>query len=192
VTVALAAEECAELTTLADLIRGCRACSELAGRRRAVPGEFPAGARLLLIGEAPGAEEDATGRPFVGRGGRLLDELLAGAGLDRREVAVANVLKCRPPGNRPPARAEAQACRGWLDRQLALVDPAVVVTLGGWAARWLFGPVRIAAVRGRAHPVAGRLVVPTYHPAAALRAGPAGAVRTALRADLALAAGLLR
>src|SRR5439155_575193 len=83
---------------------------------------------LMLFGEAPGAQEDATGRPFVGKAGQLLDRLLAEAGLDRSEIAVANVLKCRPPGNRPPARDEIARCRGWLDRQVALVDPELVVT----------------------------------------------------------------
>lgn len=170
---------------------GCTACPELAaGRTTVVFGQAPAGAHVALLGEAPGAEEDATGRPFVGRSGRLLDELLAGAGLSRDEVAVLNVLKCRPPGNRRPTTVEAARCRGWLDRQLALVDPAVVVVLGGTAAEWMLGPgTKVTAVRGRDHVVADRLVVPTFHPAAALRGGPAGQPRALLAADLAYAAG---
>ena len=93
-------------------------------------GDFPAGARVLLVGEAPGAQEDASGRPFVGQAGRALDAALAAAHLPRSEVAVLNILKCRPPGNRRPLAFEVANCRGWLDRQVALIDPAVVVALG--------------------------------------------------------------
>lgn len=175
----------------ADRIGGCTACAELAAtRRRVVVGDFPPGARLALVGEAPGAEEDAVGRPFVGRAGRLLDDLLAGAGLQRSQVAVLNVLKCRPPGNRSPHRAEVAACRPWLERQLALIDPVVIVALGLSATRWFLGSTPLSPVRGRVHEVAGRRVVPTYHPSAALRFGPAGAPLAALRQDLALAADL--
>ena len=128
------------------------ACAELAavahpGRPRAPP----PGAEVLLVGEAPGAQEDAVGVPFVGRSGQLLDSLLDEAGLPRDQVAVANVLKCRPPANRKPRRAEVARCRPWLDRQIELIDPAVVVALGGTAAEWFFGPgARIATLRGRA------------------------------------------
>jgi len=178
---------------LAAAVRACTACAELAATRtQVVPGVRPDGARLLLVGEAPGAQEDAAGVPFVGRAGRLLDELLAGAGLARAGVAVANVLKCRPPGNRKPARAEVAACRPWLERQIELADPAVVVTLGLTAAEWALGPgTRLGAARGTIHDLGGRPLVVTYHPSAALRFGPRGAPRAALVEDLALVAGML-
>ncbi|MBX5447727.1 MAG: uracil-DNA glycosylase [Acidothermus cellulolyticus] len=178
---------------LAAQIRRCRRCAELAANRRhVVVGVRPAVAHpVVLVGEAPGAEEDRTGLPFVGRAGRLLDELLVEAGLPRATVAIVNVLKCRPPGNRVPNRVEIAACRPWLEAQLALLDPGVVVALGGTAVAWFFErPVTLAQVRGRVHEVRGWRVVPTYHPSAALRFGPTGAPRTALRQDLALAAAV--
>ncbi len=177
------------LADLAVTVQRCTACPELvASRRSVVVGDFPPGARLLLVGEAPGAQEDAVGRPFVGKAGQLLDRLLDEAGLGRAEVAVANVLKCRPPGNRAPTRAEATRCRPWLDRQLDLLNPPLVVTLGTSAAAWAFGrSVRLADVRGRVHDLDGRRVLPTYHPSAAIRFGPSGAPLAALRADLVLA-----
>jgi DNA polymerase len=178
---------------LAAQVRGCTACAELAATRtQVVPGVRPAGARLLLVGEAPGAQEDQAGLPFVGRAGALLDELLAEAGLDRGDAAVANVLKCRPPGNRRPTRPEVATCRPWLLRQIELADPALVVTLGGTAAEWALGPgVRLGAARGRVHRYEAWPLVVTYHPSAALRFGPRGAPRAALQADLVQVAALL-
>jgi DNA polymerase len=172
---------------LASAARTCVACQELAATRTTVvPGTRSARADVLLVGEAPGVEEDLAGLPFVGRSGRLLDELLAEAGLPRDQVAVANVLKCRPPGNRAPRRAEVTRCRPWLARQLELLDPLVIVTLGGTAAAWFFGPsARIATLRGRPQFAHGRAVLVTYHPSAAIRFGPAGAPLAALREDLA-------
>jgi DNA polymerase len=187
--------ELADLSALADAARQCTACPELAvTRTNVVVGDTRPGARLLLVGEAPGADEDATGRPFVGRAGQLLDTLLAEVGLDRDIVSVANVLKCRPPGNRPPTRTEIANCRGWLEQQVQLLSPRIVVTLGGTAAAWAFGrSVRLADVRGRSHELSalpGRHVVPTYHPSAALRFGPNGEPRRLLREDLLYAASL--
>ena len=188
------------LAALDALVRSCTACPELAvTRTQVVPGVIPDAPRLLVVGEAPGAQEDTSGLPFIGRSGQLLDELLADVGLQRAQVAVLNTLKCRPPGNRAPTRAESAACRPWTERQLALsaapvVVSPVVVALGLSAARWFLGPTSLAAVRGRAHDVvvAGRAlrVVPTYHPSAALRFGPKGEPRRLLREDLALAVGL--
>jgi len=190
--VRAAADGARDLAGLAVLARTCTACPELAATRtHVVVGEVPAGARLLVMGEAPGASEDQTGRPFVGRSGQLLDELLAEVGLDRISVAVLNTAKCRPPANRPPTRAESAACRPWAERQLALARPAVVVALGLSATRWFLGPTSLAAVRGRVHDHPLAPVLPTYHPSAALRWGPAGEPRRLLREDLALAAGLL-
>lgn len=174
----------------AERCRACTACPDLvASRTQVVVGEAPAGARLAVVGEAPGATEDATGRPFTGRSGALLDLLLDQAGLPRATVAVLNVVRCRPPGNRRPSTAEALRCRSWLEEQLALVAPVLVVTLGATAAAAFLGlPLpTLAAVRGRIHPVGGLRVLPTYHPAAALRGGPAGQLRAALAADLAAA-----
>jgi DNA polymerase len=190
----------AAATGWADLVtavQGCVACPELAASRtQVVPGVAPPGADVLLVGEAPGAQEDETGVPFVGRSGRLLDGLLGEAGLRRDQVAVANVLKCRPPANRKPRRAEVARCRPWLDRQLDLVDPVVVVALGGTAAEWFVGPgARIAALRdqGRVTPLlhGGRRLLVTYHPSAAIRFGPRGAPLAALREDLAEVARVL-
>ena len=172
---------------------GCTACPELAATRtRVVPGASPPGARLMLVGEAPGATEDELGVPFAGRAGQLLDTVLQEVGLQRRTVAVVNVLKCRPPGNRKPARVELANCRPWLARQIQLVDPALVVGLGGTAAEWFLGRgVRLGASRGVVHTVDGRGLVVTYHPSAALRFGPAGAPMAGLREDLSWVAALL-
>jgi DNA polymerase len=181
---------------LAVMMRGCTRCPELvASRTTVVPGELPAGADVVLIGEAPGAFEDAGGRPFVGRSGQLLDELLAAAGLDRSRIGVVNTLKCRPPKNRKPRRAELANCRPWLHEQLRIADPAVIVALGGTAAEWFVGPAaRIATLRALPEPPLhdGRPVIATYHPSAAIRFGPAGEPRAALAADLVHVAALVR
>jgi DNA polymerase len=140
---------------------------------------------MLIVGEAPGANEDEAGRPFVGRGGQLLDELLAGVGIARADVAVLNVLKCRPPSNRTPSRAEALRCTGWLDRQVELLSPPMIVTLGRTALTWALGAkVTLESMRGLVHEWRGRRLVVSYHPSAALRFGPRGAPRLALEADL--------
>ena len=195
VEVARAATAAPDLETLAALARSCVACPELAAaRQHVVVGDLPAGRpRFVLVGEAPGATEDETGRPFMGRSGALLDQLLAEAGLNRAEAAVLNVVKCRPPGNRTPKAAEVARCSGWLNRQLELLDPPVVVALGLSAAKWFLGPRTVlAAVRGRAHDVGGRALWATYHPSAAIRFGPKGAPRAGLLADLTAVAGSLR
>jgi uracil-DNA glycosylase len=188
-----AAVGCADWPALVAAAPGCVACPELvAARSTVVVGDAPAGARLVLVGEAPGAEEDRTGRPFVGRAGALLDRVLGEVGLDRSTVAVVNVLQCRPPGNRTPTTTEAVRCRGWLERKLDLIDPELVVTLGLSAAVAFLGRgTKLAAVRGEVHEAGGRRVLPTYHPSAAIRFGPNGAPLAALRADLAAAAALL-
>jgi DNA polymerase len=179
---------------LAAVSRGCVACPELAAcRLNVVPGVAPAGARAMFIGEAPGAQEDAEGVPFVGKCGGLLDELLADIeGLSRDSLAVSNVLKCRPPRNRKPRRAEVERCRPWLEQQISLVDPEVIVALGGSATEWFFGPsARIGVLRGSIHSYAGRKLLVTYHPSAAIRFGPRGMPRAALAEDLRRLADLL-
>ena len=191
-----AAPASAGLDALHVACRSCTACPELvAGRTQVVVGDVVPGARVVVVGEAPGAQEDLTGRPFVGRSGQLLDRLLAEAGLSRTGVHVLNTVKCRPPGNRTPSRDETARCRPWLEQQLALLQPDVVVALGLSAIRWFLGPTSLAAVRGRAHEatlpgVAPALLVPTWHPSGALRRGPQGEPVRQLTADLALAAGL--
>jgi len=177
--------------SLADDIRNCRACDVLAASRaHVVVGTKPAGgAAVMLVGEAPGATEDETGFPFVGKAGALLNELLLEVGMPRETVAVANVLKCRPPANRKPTRSEVANCRGWLTAQVAAVDPRIIVALGGTAVEWFFGNgSKISLLRGTFHDIAGRRVVATYHPSAAIRFGPKGMPRAALREDLAMVA----
>jgi len=182
---------------LAAQVSACQLCSELATvRRQVVVGEAPQGARLVLVGEAPGAQEDVAGRPFVGRAGQLLDQLLTDAGLVRDEIAVLNVVKCRPPGNRTPRRDEVNRCRPWLVGQLEIVAPELVVALGLTAVTWFLGRrTSLAGARGTVHqvPVGDRTVsvLATYHPSAAIRFGPSGAPMAALREDLAYAAKLL-
>ncbi|WP_231486730.1 uracil-DNA glycosylase [Candidatus Blastococcus massiliensis] len=193
--MARTAEAAADWTALAGAARACVACPELAAtRQHVVVGDVPASGRprLVLVGEAPGATEDETGRPFVGRSGMLLDQLLGEAGLDRATAAVLNIVKCRPPGNRTPKAPEVARCSGWLRRQLDLLDAPVVVALGLSSARWFLGPRTVlAAVRGRPHEVDGRAVWATYHPSAAIRFGPRGAPRAGLLADLTAVAGSL-
>ncbi|MDQ3610425.1 MAG: uracil-DNA glycosylase [Actinomycetota bacterium] len=186
--VRLAASAAVDLPALAACARTCTACPELAATRtQVVPGVVPAGSRLLLLGEAPGASEDVAGLPFVGRSGQLLDVLLAEVGVARAHVAVLNTVQCRPPGNRPPTRAESATCRPWAERQLELAAPSVVVSLGLSATRWFLGPTSLSAVRGRLHDAGGYRVLPTFHPSAALRFGPGGEPRRLLQEDLALA-----
>jgi uracil-DNA glycosylase family 4 len=152
----------------------CTRCPLSDGRTNVVFGNGNADADLAFVGEAPGAEEDRQGLPFVGRAGRLLDELLGGIGLSRKDVFVMNVLKCRPPGNRDPQPEEIDSCRPYLDRQIELIEPRVIATLGNFATKLLTGSrVGITRVRGKAqvHTLAGRtvFVMPLFHPAAALR-----------------------
>ena len=149
-------------------MRACMRCTLAQTRKLAVPGEGPAPAPVMLIGEGPGRNEDEQGRPFVGAAGKFLEELLAAAGLQRAQVYITNVVKCRPPENRDPLPAEVAACAGYLERQIELVDPRVIVTLGRFSmARW-FPLERISAIHGQARQFGARLVVPMFHPAAAL------------------------
>lgn len=149
-------------------VRTCVRCPLAETRTNAVPGEGPLTAEVLFIGEAPGMNEDKQGRPFVGQAGIFLEELLAAAGLQRQEVYICNVLKCRPPANRDPAPDEIAACRDYLDEQVALVDPLVIVTLGRFSmAKWFPGQT-ISRIHGTVKEDGGRFVIPMFHPAAAL------------------------
>ncbi len=143
-------------------------------------------ADLMVIGEGPGKDEDAQGEPFVGRSGRLLTDLLADAGWQRSDIYISNVVKCRPPGNRDPQQDEIDACKGYLVDQIRLVDPLVVMTLGNFSSKLLLKRATgITKLRGHVYPWWGRHVVPTFHPAAALRGGEN--VTDLIRQDIALA-----
>lgn len=158
----------AELAVIAAEVRGCTRCPLARGRTAAVPGEGNPLTDVLLVGEGPGAREDATGRPFVGPAGLLLDELIHSIGWERGDVFIANVVKCRPPGNRNPEPDEIGACASYLDRQEMALDPAVVVTLGRHSLQRYLPGARIGAVHGTLRRARGFHVFPMYHPAAAL------------------------
>lgn len=153
------------LERLAAEIRCCTRCALSRGRIQAVPGEGPEHPAVMFVGEAPGMQEDRQGRPFVGPAGQLLNRMIAAMGLSREAVFIANVLKCRPPGNRDPLPEEVAACKDFLRRQLAVLNPRVIVPLGAHAARWFLNTsVGIMAVRGRRVEIDGRVIVPTLHP----------------------------
>ena len=162
-----------ELSELRIQAESCTDCGLSDTRTKVVFGVGAEDADLMFVGEAPGRNEDLQGEPFVGAAGRLLDQLMAEVGIDRERTHIANVLKCRPPGNRDPRPEEIEACKGYLRRQLELIDPIVVVTLGNFATKLLLRTeTGITRLRGHAYPWwRGKTLVPTYHPAAALRGG---------------------
>lgn len=163
-------------SSLYEEISDCPACILARTRSRTVPGSGPAPCDVMFIGEAPGQREDDLGLPFVGRSGQFLDELLASIGRARTDVYVTNVVKCRPPANRDPNPEEIVACADYLDRQITLVAPHLIATLGRFSmAKWFPGE-RISQIHGRAVQRDGRWIVPMYHPAAALRDGSLRAV----------------
>jgi len=170
----------------------CTRCALAAGRTNVVFGVGDPSADLMFVREGPGAQEDLQGEPFVGRSGQLLDRLVQDEmGLGRDRFYIANVVKCRPPANRDPQPDEITTCRPWLESQIEIVDPVVVVTLGNFATKLLLDTTEgITRVRGRAYPFRGGMLVPTFHPAAALRSG--GATLAKMRADLVRAKQLLR
>jgi len=182
-----------QLVALVKEVSACTRCPLHATRTKTVFGAGNADAELMFVGEAPGAEEDRQGLPFVGRAGQLLNQLLEEIGLSREQVFIANVLKSRPPGNRDPQPLEIEACKPYLFEQVRLIEPRVVCTLGNFATKLLTGsPVGITKVRGtpQVHELGGRTVflLPLLHPAAALRTP---AMKETLRADLATVPGLL-
>ena len=159
----------ADLGELEAYIGDCHRCALGDTRSRLVFGVGNPHADVMFIGEAPGRNEDLQGEPFVGAAGKLLDELLASIGLCRDDVYIANILKCRPPNNRDPVPAEIEMCTPFLEAQIRLVDPRVIVALGKFAAQFLLETdVGITRLRGRRHEVDGRAVLPIFHPAAAL------------------------
>lgn len=156
------------LEKIASEVSVCTRCPLHASRVKAVPGEGPQSAQIMFIGEGPGFHENQSGRPFVGAAGEFLNELLQSIGLRREDVFICNVVKCRPPGNRDPEPSEIEACREYLDRQIDLIDPKVIVTLGRYSmARW-FPSARVSHIHGQPRRSGKRLIVPMYHPAAAL------------------------
>lgn len=158
----------------------CTRCDLCKGRTKAVPGEGNAHAKIMFIGEGPGYHEDKQGRPFVGPAGQFLDELLASINLKRADVFITNVVKCRPPDNRDPLPAEIAACSDYLDRQIAAIQPQVIVTLGRHSMVKFFGGEKISAIHGRARRVDGYLCIAMYHPAAGLHQA---SLKDTIRAD---------
>ena len=156
------------LEQIAAEVSACTLCPLQHSRVKAVPGEGPVNAQIMFIGEGPGFHENQSGRPFVGAAGNFLVELLASINMKREEVFICNVVKCRPPGNRDPEPTEIAACAPYLDRQIELIDPTIIVTLGRYSmARW-FPEARISHIHGKPRRSGKRLIVPMYHPAAAL------------------------
>lgn len=156
------------LEKIAGEVRVCTLCALSKARTNAVPGEGSGKADLMLIGEGPGYNEDKQGRPFVGAAGGFLDHMLASAGMNRGDVFITNIVKCRPPQNRDPLPEEVEACSGYLQRQIALIQPAVIATLGRHSMARYFPAERISRVHGQPRRVGDQTVVPLFHPAAAL------------------------
>ena len=169
------------LTELNKEIERCQDCELAKHRTRVVPGEGPENSSLLFIGEAPGWHEDQQGRPFVGPAGQFLEELLASIGLKRNQVYIANVIKCRPPTNRDPLPGEIQACSKWLNHQIELIRPKIIVTLGRYSMAKYFPNESISKVHGKAKRQDDTIYYAMYHPAAALHQG---SLRKVIEADM--------
>jgi uracil-DNA glycosylase family 4 len=169
------------LSELYKEIANCRQCELARQRTKVVPGEGAEDADIAFIGEAPGWHEDQQGRPFVGPAGQFLDELLASIRLRRQQVYICNVLKCRPPGNRDPLPTEIKTCQQWLDRQLQLLHPKIIVTLGRYSMARFFPGETISKIHGRARKDGGLIYFAMYHPAAALHQQ---SLRETIQADM--------
>ncbi len=158
-----------QLSRVASEVRACLKCRLCETRKNAVPGEGPSTAKIMFVGEAPGSQEDAEGRPFVGAAGKLLTELLASINLKREEVYITNIVKCRPPNNRPPRKNESAACREYLDREVGHVDSKVICLMGNSAIRALLNSEEpVTSLHGMSIEKEGKTYLPMYHPAAAL------------------------
>jgi DNA polymerase len=157
-----------ELEQLCEEIKACQLCILSQGRTNAVPGEGPEDADIMFIGEGPGFHEDRQGRPFVGAAGNYLNELLEKIGMSRDDVYITNVVKCRPPGNRDPQAAEIEACRPYMDEQIALIRPRLIVTLGRFSMQRYFPGASISRIHGQPKRVGRVIYYPMFHPAAAL------------------------
>ncbi len=156
------------LQEVAEQVRACQKCALHHSRKNGVPGEGPVDAQMMFIGEGPGFYENEQGRPFVGAAGKFLEELLAKVNLKREQVFIGNVVKCRPPGNRDPLPEELSACSDYLERQIQAINPRIIVTLGRYSMARFLPNAKISDVHGQSVWVRGRLIVPMYHPAAAL------------------------
>jgi DNA polymerase len=178
-----------ELEAIAAEVSVCEDCKLHLSRKNAVPGEGPADADLMFIGEGPGFHENEQGRPFVGAAGRFLEKLLEGIGMSREEVFIGNVVKCRPPGNRDPEQQEIEACTRYLERQIAAINPKVIITLGRFSMARYFPNARISRIHGQPAEIDGRLIVPMYHPAAALHQP---SLRETVQADFAKLPSLIK
>ena len=165
-----AADKAERLAEIAREVAACTACELSRARKNVVPGEGDPDARIMFVGEGPGVDEDAQGRPFVGRAGQLLDKMIAAMGLRREDVFIGNVVKCRPPGNRAPTPDETTACWSYLRRQIEIIAPEVIIVMGNAAAKVLLETrTGITRLRGQWHEVWGIPVMPTFHPAYLLR-----------------------
>jgi uracil-DNA glycosylase family 4 len=160
------------LKEIATEVSTCQLCELHYSRKHAVPGEGPEDSEIMFIGEGPGFHENEQGRPFVGAAGKFLEELLANIGMSREDVFITNVVKCRPPGNRDPQLEEVEICtKTYLNRQIQAINPKVIVTLGRFSMNLFMPNAKISRVHGQPAHINGRLVVPMYHPAAALHQG---------------------
>jgi uracil-DNA glycosylase family 4 len=168
------------LSEVATLVQSCARCELCRGRTHAVPGHGDINTDIMFIGEAPGMHEDRRGLPFVGASGQFLNELLASIDLDRAAVFITNIVKCRPPGNRDPLPDEIAACQPYLDTQIDTIDPLVIVTLGRYSMSKWFPSERISRIHGQPRVFGSRVVVPMYHPAAALHQA---SLRSTIEAD---------
>lgn len=170
------------LTQVAKEVAVCQKCELYHSRKNAVPGEGPAHAEIMLIGEGPGFYENEQGRPFVGASGQFLDQLLAQAGLDRAAVWIGNVVKCRPPANRDPQPAELASCDEYLERQIQAINPSIIITLGRYSMGKFMPGAKISTVHGQMRRLGGRYVIAMFHPAAALHQA---SLKPAILADFA-------
>ena len=178
-----------ELKKIADAVSDCKKCDLCHSRNKGVPGEGPPNAEIMFIGEGPGFHENMQGRPFVGAAGDLLVELLGAIGMKREQVFITNVVKCRPPGNRDPQPEELQACNPYLEKQLQIINPKVIVTLGRFSMARFIPQAKISEIHGQPVKVKGMLVVPFFHPAAALHRP---SLRPAVEQDFAKLPELIR
>ncbi len=178
-----------ELKKIAEAVAACRKCDLCHSREKGVPGEGPADADIMFIGEGPGFHENMQGRPFVGAAGDLLVELLGAIGMKREQVFITNVVKCRPPGNRDPQPEELAACNPYLEKQLQIINPKVIVTLGRFSMARFIPQAKISEIHGQPVKIKGMLIVPFYHPAAALHRP---SLRTTVDADFAKLPDLIK